>query len=699
MVCIIDDREDVWNHVPNLIHVKPYRFFQGTADINAPPGLDKTEEDDKPMIHRVRRVSQSSTDSKKDQDIEMKDDAKETKTEQPKTVENVAKEEIKEEKVDCEMEVKDSGETEVESQSGNESKNDPDSDMKNDDVKVVKNEQTKIEENVTKEQIQEEKMDCKIEVKDMYESEVGCGDAASQSLIETSNEETEKQSVDESVKMETDISERNNVQSEKKEEPALAIPNGDAVIDNDKDPTKEGEKTDDNINKTVAESDKKESREKVTETSSTVKDDTKMENENMPEVEEEMIEWDDEDDYLFYLEETLKNIHTAFFSFYDQMKGKDIQELSNKEKPSLKDIIPYIKKKVLKGCNIVFSGVIPTNMVAEKSRAYIVAKAYGANIQQNVIPKKVDSVKATTHLVAAKLGTEKVRSALKYKDIKIVNVDWLWSCAERWERVEEVLFPLTKESNGNADSDSASEKLRINDRDPRKRKKNYRDDSERSEKRRKEDPAIMKNKANENLSGRAVTEMETENISSVQDSTEDDLFETVGSDNKGEKPLSLMDKVKEKTFSLSYNPIYAFSDDDIAYMDKEVDDILDEDEEDDPSSEEEEARDARLRQSVLKSGGKDGQSSSEESLTGETPRGWGIKKMLSPKSSSSEEDICTKVVLQQTEDQESDSENVMKRYDDIMTAFAPESDSDEYQESIGSMDDEIADAVEKEFLS
>ena len=53
MVCIIDDREDVWNRAPNLVHVKPYRFFQGTADINAPPGLDKTENDSIPMVHRV----------------------------------------------------------------------------------------------------------------------------------------------------------------------------------------------------------------------------------------------------------------------------------------------------------------------------------------------------------------------------------------------------------------------------------------------------------------------------------------------------------------------------------------------------------------------------------------------------------------------------------------------------------------------
>lgn len=41
MVCIIDDREDVWRHASNLIHVRPYSFFQSTGDINAPPPLRK----------------------------------------------------------------------------------------------------------------------------------------------------------------------------------------------------------------------------------------------------------------------------------------------------------------------------------------------------------------------------------------------------------------------------------------------------------------------------------------------------------------------------------------------------------------------------------------------------------------------------------------------------------------------------------
>lgn len=56
MVCIIDDREDVWSHASNLIHVKPYHFFQHTGDINAPPGLDKHEQDDKGGLDLLKIV-------------------------------------------------------------------------------------------------------------------------------------------------------------------------------------------------------------------------------------------------------------------------------------------------------------------------------------------------------------------------------------------------------------------------------------------------------------------------------------------------------------------------------------------------------------------------------------------------------------------------------------------------------------------
>lgn len=46
LVCIIDDREDVWQGCGNLVQVKPYHFFRHTGDIHAPPGLEKRDPSD-----------------------------------------------------------------------------------------------------------------------------------------------------------------------------------------------------------------------------------------------------------------------------------------------------------------------------------------------------------------------------------------------------------------------------------------------------------------------------------------------------------------------------------------------------------------------------------------------------------------------------------------------------------------------------
>lgn len=50
MVCIIDDREDVWKFAPNLITVKKYIYFQGTGDINAPPGSREAQTERKGTV-------------------------------------------------------------------------------------------------------------------------------------------------------------------------------------------------------------------------------------------------------------------------------------------------------------------------------------------------------------------------------------------------------------------------------------------------------------------------------------------------------------------------------------------------------------------------------------------------------------------------------------------------------------------------
>lgn len=142
---------------------------------------------------------------------------------------------------------------------------------------------------------------------------------------------------------------------------------------------------------------------------------------------QKQIEIEDPDDYLLYLEVILRNIHKRFYAIYDETT----------EIPDLKIIVPKIRCEVLRGQNLVFSGLVPTQMKMEQSRAYFIAKSLGADVQPNI-------GKEITHLVAVNAGTYKVNAAKKEANIKVVNANWLWTCAERWEHVEEKLFPLDR---------------------------------------------------------------------------------------------------------------------------------------------------------------------------------------------------------------------------------------------------------------
>ncbi|XP_055379570.1 RNA polymerase II subunit A C-terminal domain phosphatase [Condylostylus longicornis] len=289
MVCIIDDREDVWNMAPNLIQVKPYHFFQHTGDINAPPGLEKHELDGKGVdFEDLNKLCENSSDNGSVENVQTKD------------------------------------------------KNSQ-SDYSN---STVNNETNLIE---------------------------GC---SSNSDVENKNENSDLENVDTNE---------------------LNRPNFDCSLKS-------------NSNEQNAE----------------------ISTENKVIVDKsDFKEIQDPDDYLLYLESILKSIHTRFYEIYDKTK----------EIPDLKVLIPKIRAEVLKGLNLVFSGLVPTNMKLEQSRSYLIAKSLGANVSQQI-------VNDTTHLVAVTTGTFKVSAARKRREIKIVNPDWLWCCAERWECVNEKLFPL-----------------------------------------------------------------------------------------------------------------------------------------------------------------------------------------------------------------------------------------------------------------
>ncbi|KYN01568.1 PREDICTED: RNA polymerase II subunit A C-terminal domain phosphatase [Cyphomyrmex costatus] len=301
LVCIIDDREDVWQGCGNLVQVKPYHFFRHTGDINAPPGLEKAE---------VLCSTEPTSTNESCTNLQNKD-----------------------------------------------SKNDP-SELSNEAEKPLNNPSVK-------ETNHEEKNEKKDE-------------------MENKNEK------DEDNKVNTDKDAESNVRAN-----------------------------------TAKENDKKE----ITNIAPSVE--TNKNSKQAGSRQENSIIDDDDDDYLLYLEDILRRIHTEFYATLDQ----------GNTRKSLRDIIPRVRSQVLKGLYLTFSGLIPTHQKLHQSRAYKVARAFGAEVTQDLTEK-------TTHLVAIRKGTAKANTARKDTNIKIVNSDWLWTCAERWEHVDERLFPLTSQARG-----------------------------------------------------------------------------------------------------------------------------------------------------------------------------------------------------------------------------------------------------------
>ena len=160
------------------------------------------------------------------------------------------------------------------------------------------------------------------------------------------------------------------------------------------------------------------------------------------------VEVKDPDNFLIYLGDILERLHHRFYKEFDEMsKGTNIEEIMNIPTPDLKNLIPEMRHSVLKGTRILFTGVIPTNMPPHKNREWNTARAFGAIIHDRLVrglhssdPNK--AFRATTHVIAGRPGTSKLREAKRLPGIKVVSPKWLWACAEQWKLVDEKQFPL-----------------------------------------------------------------------------------------------------------------------------------------------------------------------------------------------------------------------------------------------------------------
>lgn len=174
----------------------------------------------------------------------------------------------------------------------------------------------------------------------------------------------------------------------------------------------------------------------------------------------------DYDQELLYLEIALRKVHMEYFDAYARQlanaQGGRIAELRGFSKrkqslgdnsdlalvPDIKSLMPQLKLRVLEGVVLVFSGVIPLHLDWQTNDITLWARNFGANVERDI-------GRRTTHVVAARNRTAKVRQAARRGKgkIKVVSPAWLMECIARWERVDESGYLLNID-----EGDSASAK-------------------------------------------------------------------------------------------------------------------------------------------------------------------------------------------------------------------------------------------------
>ncbi|KAK8739925.1 hypothetical protein OTU49_003269 [Cherax quadricarinatus] len=402
LVCIIDDRTDVWNYSPNVVQVVPYHFFRHTGDINAPQGLQNRENEDCKGIDFKNLKKENDKDigftTADDQDDDGDEDKKDysSDSDNDKDSKEMSHKVIEDSRVN-------SDQTRTET-------------VINDDMKEIDGKNEKVnkvfDSKCTKEENSSERILLTDSLPNRNASEDKVEDKNTKADLSEMKPNSEKKNIDNEMKV------KNIDKLDMKMIEMDTLTNNDSI------------RKEEEVDGSIAASGK-------------IVTCTKRNGNNVLDVV-------DNDDYLLYLEDILKKIHKRFFEEYDAPQE---QAIVDHPLPDLKAIVPAVRKEVLKGVNIVFSGVVPQQMKLQYSKAYIIATSFGASVSERLIVKaKTDTENGdkkniyTTHMVAANLHTEKVNSARKHKSIKIVTPNWLWKCAERWELVEEQLFPLSKET-------------------------------------------------------------------------------------------------------------------------------------------------------------------------------------------------------------------------------------------------------------
>lgn len=118
-------------------------------------------------------------------------------------------------------------------------------------------------------------------------------------------------------------------------------------------------------------------------------------------------------------------MHQQWYDAYEQQKAQ--------KRPDVKDVILQMKKQVLKGCVLAFSGLIPLHETPESVMIWRMAETFGARCVRTLTPD-------VTHLVATTALTEKAEQAYQRKNVHVVWPSWLNDSICRWVRQGETAY-------------------------------------------------------------------------------------------------------------------------------------------------------------------------------------------------------------------------------------------------------------------
>nr|XP_019010141.1 uncharacterized protein I206_04609 [Kwoniella pini CBS 10737]OCF48922.1 hypothetical protein I206_04609 [Kwoniella pini CBS 10737] len=141
---------------------------------------------------------------------------------------------------------------------------------------------------------------------------------------------------------------------------------------------------------------------------------------------------------LLRISDILQEIHHRFYRAFDSLEEWDTKSPLPMS-CDVEFIIPELKSKVLEGCNLVFSGLIPQAVNPETTDIWQTAETFGALCSLSVHPR-------ITHCVTATLNTEKTYKAAQIHDAKIVWANWFWDSVALWNRQDEQKYLAKRES-------------------------------------------------------------------------------------------------------------------------------------------------------------------------------------------------------------------------------------------------------------